>query len=275
MVTRPPGQCAALCDGLRAEDAEPLIFPLINIVPLEDFRELDSALRKLRAGDWIFLTSQNSIAPLVARLKALGSEIATTKDLRIAVIGPASQKAASDFGLKIDYVAKIHDGVSLAHELGEQLRDRQVLLPRSDIAGSELPDAIGGRGGRAIEAIAYRTEQDQNCKTEIAAMLEADKIDAVVCFSPSAVRSLKEIIGNERFLSAVGRVVFAAVGPITAAAFRQNGVAEPLVAEDTTDVAVVKILRDFFASALSKIINSHDPSNMNCPQSHLAGAKRS
>ena len=72
MVTRPLAQCAALCDALRAEDAEALVFPLINIVPLEDFRELDAALRKLRAGDWIFLTSQNAVAPLVERLEVLG-----------------------------------------------------------------------------------------------------------------------------------------------------------------------------------------------------------
>jgi uroporphyrinogen-III synthase len=274
MVTRPLAQCAALCDALRAEGAEPLVFPLINIVPLEDFRELDAALGKLRADDWIFLTSQNAVAPLAARLEALGFAAAVAKDLRIAAIGPASQNSAADFGLKINYVAKVHDGVSLAHELGEQLRDRQVLLPRSDIAGSELPDAIAQHGGTALETIAYRTEQDRNCKAEIAALLDAGKIDAIACFSPSAVRSLREIIGSERFLSTQDRIVLAAVGPITAGAFRQNGVAEPIVAEDTTDAAVVKVLRDLFASPVSKRISSHDPANINSPQSHLAGAKQ-
>ena len=137
------------------------------------------------------------------------------------------------------------------NELGEQLRDRQVLLPRSDIAGSELPDAIAQRGGTALEVIAYRTEHDRNCKKEIAALLDTGKTDAIVCFSPSAVRSLDEIIGSEWFTSIQNHIVFAAVGPITAGAFRQNGVPEPLVAEDTTDVAVVKVLRDFFADIRS------------------------
>jgi uroporphyrinogen-III synthase len=275
MVTRPLAQCVALYDALRAEGVEPLAFPLINIVPLEDFQVLDAGLRKLRTGDWIFLTSQNAVAPLAARVKALGSEVAAAKDLRIAVIGPASQKSVADFGLKIDYVARVHDGVSLAHELSEQLRDRQVLLPRSDIAGSELPDAIRQHGGTVIEAIAYRTEHDRNCETEIVTMLDADKIDAIVCFSPSAVRSLKEIIGTQRFLTIQNRVVFAAVGPITAAAFRQNGVAHPLVAEDPTDVSVVKVLREFCASCAGDRNISPNSFDTDPPNRHLAGAKRS
>lgn len=270
MVTRPLAQCAALCDALRAEGAEPLVFPLINIVPLEDFRELDAALRELRAGDWIFVTSQNAVAPLVERLEVLGSTAAVAKDLRIAAIGPASQQSAADFRLKIDYVAKLHDGLSLANELGEQLRDRQVLLPRSDIAGSELPDAITQRGGKVIEVIAYRTEHDRSSKKEIVSMLDAGKADAIVCFSPSAVRSLKELVGCERFLSIQNHVAFAAVGPITAGAFRQNGMARPLVAQDTTDIEVVRVLRNFFADIGTSGNVSSDSTNR-----HFAGARKS
>jgi len=247
VATRPQAQCAALCDALLAHGAEPLALPLIKIVAAEDFTELDAGLKKLRAGDWIILTSQNAVDPVALRLRFLrAAEPNTARDVRVAAVGPATQQAANNAALEVQYVAQAHDGVSLAQELGERLRGRHVLLPRSDLANTEMPAALRQFGAEVMEVIAYRTEYLRESEAELQRRIAARRVDAVVCFSPSAVHSLVNILGA-RIAELHDHVVFAAIGEPTARAFREAGVRQPLVAGEATPEAAVSVLRDRFA----------------------------
>ncbi len=248
VVTRPLAQCAALCAVLRDRGGEPLEFPLIKIVAAEDFTELDAGLKSLRVGDWIILTSQNAVKPVASRLRSLrAADPNAAREVHIAAVGPATQQAAKDSGLEVHYVAKVHDGVSLAHELGEWMRRRRVLLPRSDIASAELPAAIREYGGEVLEAIAYRTEHSRECAKALNGALAAETVDAIVCFSPSAVHSLVSVVGRERIASIQSRVTFVAIGPSTGAALGRAGIPKPLVASGTIVDEVVHLLTDYFA----------------------------
>jgi uroporphyrinogen-III synthase len=78
-------------------------------------------------------------------------------------------------------------------------------------------------------------------------MLAARSVDAIVCFSPSAVHSLADILGDTRMGDLQERVTFAAIGEVTARAFRGAGVRQLVVAADTTAESVVRALSDHFA----------------------------
>ncbi len=252
VVTRPLAQCAALCDALRAYGAEPLALPLIRIVAVGDFAALDAGLKKLRARDWIILTSQNAVDSVASRLRFLhAADPDTALDVHIAVVGPATQQATKEASLGVHYAAQVHDGVSLAHELGERLRGRRVLLPRSDLASTEMPAAIRKYGAEVTEVIAYRTEYLRESEAELQTLIAARRVDAVVCFSPSAVHSLVNILGAG-IVELHDRVRFVAIGEVTARAFREAGVREPLVAEDTTTEAAVGVLSDYFTRQMQR-----------------------
>jgi uroporphyrinogen-III synthase len=252
VVTRPLAQCIALCDALRAYGAEPLALPLIRIVAVGGFAELDAGLKKLRARDWIILTSQNAVDPVASRLRLLrAAEPDTARDVHIAVVGPATQQAAKEASLGAHYVAQVHDGVSLAHELGERLRGRRVLLPRSDLASTEMPAAIRQYGAEVTEVIAYRTEYVRESEAELQTLIATRRVDAIVCFSPSAVHSLVNILGTS-VVELHDRIRFVAIGEVTARAFREAGVREPLVAADATTEAAVGVLSDHFARQVQR-----------------------
>jgi uroporphyrinogen-III synthase len=253
VITRPLAQCAVLCGALRARDAEAVLVPLIKITPIQDFAQMDAALARLGRGDWIVLTSQNAVPAVAARATQVHDELLQTADgVQIAVVGPATENAMRAAGLKIDYVAKTHDGMSLAQELGERLRGRQVLLPRSDLAGVDMPAAIHKFGAEVIEVVAYRTETAHESESELRAMLAAGSVDAIVCFSPSAVHSLADILGDVRIGELQDRVIFAAIGEVTARAYRGAGVRQPVVAADATAESVVRALSDHFARQVQR-----------------------
>jgi len=249
VVTRAEAQSEGLFDALRSRRAEPVLFPLIRIVALEDYGALDAALVRLRAGDWIILTSQNAVTPVATRARMLRKEFfGAANGILVAAVGPATAKAAQALNVKVDYVAKTHDGVSLANELKERLRGHLALLPRSDLAGGALPATIQKIGGQAVEVIAYRTERVNEWEGHLVDMILEGAVDAVVCFSPSAVHALTDLLAVRGAVNFQDKVAFAAIGAVTAQAFRSAGIRKPLVAVDASAEATVKILSDYFAS---------------------------
>ena len=255
VITRSALQSSELFEKLRARGAEPISLPLVSFAPPQDFAPVDAALQKLQRFDWAIFTSVNVVHALVSRSTTLGLDLHHLgKPPRIAVVGPATRQEAEHAGFSVDYVAKTHLGVALAEELGEQLRDTSVFLPRSDRANPALPAALRRFGARLTEVVAYRTLPPTDVDRERVAKMVAGQADAVLFFSPSAVQNLVDLIGRLQWRAAQNGVVMAAVGPVTAAALREAGVHRIVVAADTTPAAVVAALESHFADTAKRSI---------------------
>jgi uroporphyrinogen-III synthase len=264
VVTRPIAQSVAFCDALRAWGAEPLPFPVINIVPAKDLSALDDGLRRLRAGDWIVFTSQNAVAPVAARLQFLRRahpEVAS--DMQIAVLGSATERVAREAGFAVQHVAKGDGGLSLSQALRDWVAHRRVLMPRSDLADDAVPEMLRDFGAEVLEAVVYRTEPAREFAPQLNANL--DSVDAIVCFSPSAVHALLENLGADRLRGVPRKIVFAAIGATTASAFAEIGISEPLIAANSTLEGIVGTLHAHFART-SNLQSNAEPAP--------AGAKR-
>src|SRR5262249_3386112 len=161
-------------------------------------------------------------------------------------------EALSRSGLPVAYIAGSHRGVALAAELAEQLRHRKVLLPRSDRANPDLPEALRHLGAQVTEVVAYRTLPAAAAQEEVRRILDEDGADAIVLFSPSAVEQMVEVYGGDRLLSMQQRVVFAAIGPVTAAALRHAGVVRVHVAFDTTVSGILDCLAESWQAGVER-----------------------
>jgi uroporphyrinogen III methyltransferase/synthase len=258
VITRAVAQSSELFETLRAGGALPVSLPLISFAPPQDFTPVDAALQQLDRFDWAIFTSVNVVHALAARSGTLGRDLHNLgKPPRIAVVGPATKQEAELAGLRVHYVARTHLGVALAEELGEQLRNKTVLLPRSDRANPDLPAALRRFGAQLTEVVAYRTLPPSDIDRDrvvriVAGPGEPEAADAIVFFSPSAVHTLASLLGRHQLAAAQNTVVIAAVGPVTAAALRECGVHRMVVAADTTSAAAVAALEAHFAAALKQ-----------------------
>ncbi|MEK9164491.1 MAG: uroporphyrinogen-III synthase, partial [Chloroflexota bacterium] len=72
LVTRPRAQAADLCNKLSAQGAEPILFPTIEIAPMDDYAALDQAVAALNNYHWIIFTSVNGVAAFFERLDLTG-----------------------------------------------------------------------------------------------------------------------------------------------------------------------------------------------------------
>jgi uroporphyrinogen-III synthase len=250
VITRTARQSVELTEKLERLGAVPISFPLIAISPLDDYGPLDIALGVLQEFDWIIFTSENAVRVVAERVAARRVSDASVKNIRTAVVGPATASAAEHAGFSITYQAKSHSGAALAEELAGQIRGRRLLLPRSDRANADLPGMLAKYGATVTEMVAYRTvAPDDTDRNELISTMDTG-CEAILFFSPTAVQHFNEIVGGEKFAQLQSRTCITAVGPITADALNRAGVHRLIVAVDTTSDAVIDALEQYFAATM-------------------------
>jgi uroporphyrinogen-III synthase len=253
LITRASDQTESLVRELEARGAKPVLQPMISFHPPHDIAPLDKALRDLRTFDWLLLTSANAVRALVERSQSLGVDVMNSfAAVRIAAVGPVTAEAARKAGLPISRVATKHQGLALAEEFSAELAHKRVLLPRSNLASSDLPDALRRLGAQVTEVIAYRTFATEP-EGEGQNQFSSGRLEAILFFSPSAVRNFlnwDEGKGGQvlRSMSDVSRrTAVIAVGPVTASALREAGLRNIVQAANTTVPAVIEALESFFS----------------------------
>jgi len=253
VITRAAAQSDALARELTVRGAIPVVVPLVSFAEPEDFSTLDAALAEIQQFGWIVLTSAQAVRAVIKRGEELKLNLnRTASKLRIACVGPMTADAAEKAGFRVEYVAETHTGAGLAAELGPRLQGAKVFLPRSDRANPDLPSALKRHGAVVTEVTAYRTLLPTAVDERNLRQIADGTADAVLFFSPSAVRHFAELFGSKQLPTLQDKLAIAAVGPVTAKALREVGVSRAVVATDTTASAVIKALEKHFAGAVKQ-----------------------
>jgi uroporphyrinogen-III synthase len=248
VITRAALQSSELFDKLKHCGAIPVVLPLISFAPPDDYAPLDTAIRRWKQFDWVVFTSAFAVQAVVLRAAKFGRNLAKgAAPPDIAVVGPATKDKAEKAGFFVEHQAQTHLGVALAQELGDRLRKKYVLLPRSDRANPDLPSALRERGADVTEVIAYKTLRPTDADQEAINRVARGEADAVLFFSPSAVHTFIDLVGRDRVKALQGRVAMASIGPVTAAALRDAGIQRIITAPEATSDAVVTALEGCFA----------------------------
>ena len=222
LVTRPRQQMSALSRLLTEHGAEPVEAPAIEIAPVEDAAELDAALAALGTFDWVVFTSVNGVAAVFERFAALGRDARAFGGAQVAAVGSATAEALAERGIAADYVPRTFTTAAIADGFsGIDMRGKRVLLPRADIAPTNLADALRARGAEVASIAAYRTLKPPDADARTREALASGTIGAAAFTSSSAVRNLMEALdGDARLLDGV---MIASIGPVTSAAAREAG----------------------------------------------------
>jgi uroporphyrinogen-III synthase len=243
VVTRAEAQSGEICEVLKARGATARLLPLVSFAPPENCEEMDAALKEIASFDWVLFTSANAVSAVERRAEQLGLRLdATVKLPWAAAVGPATSDAAEGAGFAVEYVAADHSGAGLARELGAELRGKKVLLPRSDRANPELPAALRKSGAVVTEVVAYRNLPPSTTDRGKVQDSVGGGVDAILFYSPSAVRNFMELAGREKLAALQGRSVMVAIGHATSAALSSAGIQRIARAADTTTKAVVEAL---------------------------------
>ena len=211
VVCRPREQARSLGEGLASAGAEVVSAPVIAITdPVDGGAALRAAVAKLRAGDWLVVTSPNG----ASRAASAGP---LPEGVNVAAIGPGTADRAIAAGLTVRMVPdrSISEGLLQAFPPPEADRRSLVVLARAAVARSVLPDELRAAGWEVLDVAAYRN---------VAAPLSDDQrhavaaSDGVVFTSSSTVERLVAEVGP----GAVPPLV-ASIGPATSATAAEHG----------------------------------------------------
>src|SRR6185503_18991643 len=165
LITRPRAQAEGFARALRALGAQPIFFPVIEIIPPDDYSALDFAIQSLEQYDWLVFTSVHGVEAFFKRLEALGIK-SIPPGLHVAAVGSRTERFLSEHGLWTDRIPDEYMAEALLSGFGKNIYGKRFLLPQSNLARTALANEIRSGGGLVTEVIAYRNRLSEPTVSE-------------------------------------------------------------------------------------------------------------
>ncbi len=211
---------------------------------------MDAALCTLPDYDWVVFTSTNGVDAFFERLQVLGRDARALGGLTVAVIGPATAQALADRGITADFVPDAYSGSGLVSGFsGQDVAGKRFLLPRANIADSELSDGLRGLGATVTEVDPYDTSSPTDAIKTARDKLAAGEIDIVTFTSSSTVTNL--VAAFDGGPVDTGHAMIACIGPKTADTARKAGLGVDVMAKEYTIPGLVAAIEERLAAEVN------------------------
>ncbi len=247
LVTRAQRQGSELSNLIRAQGGEPVECPTIDIVPPDDWAEVDDAIEQLSAYQWLVFTSVNGVKAFLQRLWHHGRDARALAGLRVCCIGPRTAEEVRRFGIAADLVPETYQAEGLIDALRKiGMSGQRVLLARAAQAREILPDELGRSGALVRVVKVYKTVAPEIEGEHVRQLFRDRLIDVVTFASSSTVRNFVQLFGGAREVkNHLNGTVIASIGPITAKTIREMGLEVHVMAAQNTIPALVRSLVEY------------------------------
>jgi uroporphyrinogen-III synthase len=257
LIPRAAKRGATLAEDLTAAGAEPLAVPLIAIEPPEDWTPFDAAIGSLARGeyDWLVVTSLSTVDALAERAELVGLDLAALlgsphaprsdgPPALVAAVGAATARELARHDVPVALVPKMKQWAGgLVAEFPHPSDDsKPVLVPQGDLADDTVLDGLGALGWEPHSVRAYRTVAAPDPDPEVAELLAAGAIDAIVLTSGSTARRLVEVFGIPP-----SSTIVCCIGPRTAEVARECGLTVTAVSTMPSYQGIMEVLSSALA----------------------------
>jgi uroporphyrinogen-III synthase len=199
VITRPRAQAEPFARRVAAAGREAIVFPLLEILPLQDTSALRAALEDLAHYAMAAFVSPNAIDAVFSLLKQWPNEVA------IGVMGEGSRAALAQHGVMPENATIISprdtfrtDSQTLLEAMDlDALRGKRVLIVRGESGRELLADALRSHGVLVTQVAAYRRcapALDAATRAALASLLERDA-DWLIT-SSEALRILMQMVSQ-------------------------------------------------------------------------------
>lgn len=197
-ITRPVDQAKKLAALIIEAGGTPILFPLIEITPLNDYKQFDAVISHITDYDWAIFISSNAVQNGMPRLVKLG----IPSHLQFAAIGPVTANELKAFGVKeVMTPNERFDSESLlALSEMSQVAGKKILLVRGVGGRDVLAETLRARGAQVTFAECYqRINPQTNCDL-LAQLYHEKKLHGIVVTSSEAMRHLLDLAGDADWL---------------------------------------------------------------------------
>jgi uroporphyrinogen III methyltransferase/synthase len=248
LITRAREQSGEFTSRLRDLGAEVIEFPTIEIVPPVSWNELDGAIDRLNAYDWIIFTSVNGANFFWQRLKERGKGPDFPTSLKVCAIGPATAKQLKKNGIQVDYTPKEYIAEAILEGFDKMnIRGKRILLARVKKARDILPKGLKKMGAELDVVEAYRTVKPRGGSKRLKEILSQGKVDVITFTSSSTVNHFIELLGKGDINKKLKGIAIASIGPVTSRTVKGWGLDVHIQPKEYTIPALTEAITKYFA----------------------------
>ena len=231
-------------EPLEELGAEIIEFHTIEIVPPDDWTELDRAIEKIDSYNWLILTSVNGVKFFFRRLMDRDRDIRDLKGVKICAVGSKTASAIKKYGIKVDLVPKKYNAEGLIEAfIGKHgngpFKGVKILLPRAETARETFPGKVRELGGEIDVFTSYKTVKPEVHGKRLKRFLKQGKISIATFTSAATFNNYMEIMGKDA-IDLLKDVTITVIGPVTAKAVEKAGLKVSIMPEEATVDAMVK-----------------------------------
>ncbi|MEW6534483.1 MAG: uroporphyrinogen-III C-methyltransferase [Candidatus Auribacterota bacterium] len=180
--------------------------PLISIVPLDDYSEMDDYIRNIGYFDWLVFGSRYGVIHFFQRLSQCGLDTRSLGKTRVAAVGQSTADKLREYGVAADLVPDVESSVGLLDACATlDMNGKKVFMPRSDLSDKGLAQGFEKRGAKVTSVIAYR-----NIMPESLPDIDLSFFDEIFFTSPSTVRNF-----CTRYGQVPGHITVTCIGDVT------------------------------------------------------------
>jgi uroporphyrinogen III methyltransferase/synthase len=231
-------------EPLEELGAEIIEFHTIEIVPPDDWTELDRAIEKIDSYNWLILTSVNGVKFFFRRLMDRDRDIRDLKGVKICAVGSKTASAIKKYGIKVDLVPKKYNAEGLIEAFtgnhgNGPFKGLKILLPRAETARETFPGKVRELGGEIDVFTSYKTVKPEVHGKRLKRFLKQGKISIATFTSAATFNNYMEIMGKDA-IDLLKDVTITVIGPVTAKAVEKAGLKVSIMPEEATVDAMVK-----------------------------------
>lgn len=196
VVTRPRHQAARLCHLIEARGGRSVLFPVLEIIDVEDIGPARALIQRLDEFDLAIFVSANAVhkaAPMMAARAGFPAR------LRVAAIGRRTAEALQAHGLRADI--QPHEGYTsealLALPEMQHVQGKNVVIFRGAGGRELLGEALTRRGAQVSYAEVYRRVRPEYESAALVRVLGENKNIIIVVTSNEGLQNLFEMAGAQ------------------------------------------------------------------------------
>ncbi len=195
VVTRPAGQAAHFATALIEAGAIPVLYPVLEILDIEDTAPVLDAAIRLDTFDLAVFVSPNAIEKALALILPRRSWPAA---LRVAALGKSSQRELARNGIRDVISPALRFDSEALLELPEltDVRGKRVIIFRGDGGREVLGDTLKSRGASIEYVTCYRRTRPQLDPAPLLKLWEVGQLDAVTLTSSEGLRNFFDMLGR-------------------------------------------------------------------------------
>ena len=222
VVTRCRTQSSALAEKISDMGGNPIEIPTIKIQKVEDNKELEAEINRIKDYTYIIFSSKNAVDIFFEKLNDMGYDTRALYNSKICAVGAETAKAIKSRGIITDIVPEKYVAEGLYEELKDIINENdKILIPRAKNARDFLVNKLSEKC-YIKEVITYESVIDNNKKNLALEVIEDENVDYITFASSSTVKNFITLIGKEKLKKLENKKIIS-IGPITSKTIEDFG----------------------------------------------------